>query len=177
MIEPLVHLAYAPRGPGLLYALLWFAEGPHVYGWFIGERDGEYLASYFMLQDHYTTRTTQVYRSAEDDVHGPWLECRGGRDVPLTQSPVSEALRHELARLQDAFIRQWLFFRDDPQAQDQARELNARELAVRHVNIHPSRLGKLHTAAAVWRYDEPGADLNVPATLATRWPLEHRTTE
>jgi hypothetical protein len=177
MTEAHAHLAYAPRGPGLLYALLWFAEGPHVYGWFIGEQNGEYVASYFMLQDHYSARASQLYRSAEDDVHGRWLDCRDGREMPLTQSPVPEALRHELARLQDAFIRHWLFFRDDPHAQDEARELNARELAVGRVNIHPARLGKLHTAAAVWRYDAPGADLNVPATLAMRWPLEHRTAD
>ena len=174
MIEPIVHLAYAPRGAGLLYAVLWFAEGPHVYGWFIGERNGEHLASYFMLQDHYSTRPTQLLRSAQDDVHGPWLECRGDHDVPLTSSPVPEALRHELSRLQDAFIRRWLCFRDDPQAQGEVRELNARELAVGHVNVLPARLGKLRTGAAVWRYDEPGADLNVPEALSLRWPLEHR---
>ena len=95
-------------------------------------------------------------------------ELRPGR------SPVPEALRHELARLQDALVRRWLCFRDEPDVQDEVRELNARELAVGHVSVRPARLGKLHTGAAVWRYDEPGADFNVPDALSLRWPLEHR---
>ena len=85
-----------------------------------------------------------------------------------------QALRHDLSRLQDEFIRHWLFFAREPGTEDEAKALNARELAVRHVNIRPSHLNRLRTGAAVWRYDSPGADLNVLAHLSQHWPLEHR---
>ena len=174
MIEPHVHLAYAPRGAGLLYAVMWFTDGADVYGWFIGERDGEYLASYFILQDYHSRQSTRCFRSLEDDVNGGWLECRWGREQPVDHSPVPEPMRHEMARLQDEFIRHWLFFRDDPTQHDEARALNARELSVRHVNIRASRLNKLKTGAAVWTYDSAGADVNVLVHLSRHWPLEHR---
>ena len=40
MIEAHAHLAYAPRGAGLLYAVLWFGDGPSIYGGYVGLRDG-----------------------------------------------------------------------------------------------------------------------------------------
>jgi hypothetical protein len=176
MIEPHVHLGYAPRGPGLLYALLHFSDGADVYGWFIGGRDGEFIASYFMLQDYHAARETVFYRSAEDDVHGAWLLVEPRRSSPQPQVPVPEPLRHELSRLQSEFTRHWLFFGDDPdpQARAEARALNERELSVRRVNIQASRLSKLRKAPAVWRYDSPNADVNVLVYLSQRWPLDHQ---
>ena len=175
MIEAHAHLAYAPRGAGLLYAVLWFGDGPSVYGWYIGSRDGMPEASYFVLPDYYAAKPAVLYRSVEDDLRGPWLQVtkRGESELPHPP-PVPEALCHELARLQDEFIRHWLFFDDDPDSETQARALNARELSVRHVNIKPSRLGKLRTAPAVWRYDAPGADQNVLVHLSQRWPLDEQ---
>ena len=73
MIEAHAHLAYAPRGAGLLYAMLWFADGPSIYGWSIGSRDGILEASYFVLPDYYAVTPTVLCRSVEDDFHGPWV--------------------------------------------------------------------------------------------------------
>jgi hypothetical protein len=174
MIEANAHLAYAPRGAGLLYAVLWFAEGPSVYGWYIGSRDGVPEASYFVLPDYYAAKPDVLYRSVEDDLSGPWVEVAGRGESKLPRPPVPEALCHELARLQDEFIHHWLFFDDDVDGEAQARALNARELPVRHVNIKASRLGKLHTAPAVWHYDAAGADRNVLVHLSQRWPLDER---
>ncbi len=174
MIEANAHLAFAPRGAGLLYAVLWFAEGPNVYGWYIGSRDGVPEASYFVLPDHYTTKPDVLHRSLEDDPYGSWVEVTARGQVELAHAPVPQALCHELARMQDEFIRHWLFFDDDPDSEAQARALSERELPVRHVNIKASRLGKLHTSAAVWRYDTPGADQNVLVNLSQRWPLDER---
>jgi hypothetical protein len=174
------HLAYAPRGPGLLYAVTWFSDGDDVYGWFIGARDGGHLASYFMLQDYYSTRDTAFHRSVEDDVLGKWLRVhddRRGGTVHADAPPVPEALRHELNRLQDQFVRHWLFFDDDPAAQAEAEALRARELPVRHVNVRADRLDKFRTAAAVWRYDAPAADRNVLLYLSKRWPLDFSAEE
>lgn len=175
MIEAHAHLAYAPRGAGLLYAVLWFGAGPNIYGWYIGSRDGVHEASYFVLPDYYTVNPDVLYRSLENDLHGPWMQVteRGESELPHPP-PVPQALCHDLARLQDEFIRHWLFFEGDPDSETQAQALNARELPVRHVNIKAARLGKLRTAPAVWRYDAPGADQNVLVHLSRRWPLDER---
>ena len=173
MIEAHSHLAYAPRAAGLLYGVLWFRVGPSIYGWYIGLRDGVSEASYFTLLDYYAVTPAVLYRSIEDELHGPSVQVtdRGESELPHPP-PVPQVLCHDLARLQDEFIRHWLFFNDDPDSKTQARALRERQLSVRHVNIKPSRLGKLQTAPAVWRYDAPGADLNVLVYLSRRWPLD-----
>ncbi|HUG26353.1 hypothetical protein [Piscinibacter sp.] len=173
MSQAQVHLAYAPRGVGLLYAVMWFAVGDHVYGWCIGSKDGGHLAFYFMLQDYFAHGETHLYRSVEDDVYGAWVEARPAGDMVLPHPPpVPEAVCHELNRLQDQFVRHWLFFDDDPLVDDEAQAMRARELSVRHVNIRASRLDKLATAAAVWRFNSPDADAQVLDFLSRRWPLD-----
>ena len=157
--------------------MLWFDHGPSVYGWYIGSRDGVPEASYFVLPDYYAVGPAVLYRSVQDDLHGPWVQITERADSELPHPPpVPQALCHELARLQGEFIRHWLFFDDDPDGETQARALNARELPVRHVNIKASRLGKLRTAPAVWRYDAPGADQNVLVHRSQRWPLDEQLT-
>ena len=178
MVQAHAHLGYAPRGVGLLYAVFWFAHGDDVLGWFIGARNGEPRAAYFVLPDYYSSGRTSLLRSVQDDMYGPWVEAQPDGDLPLPHPPpLPEALCHELVRLQDQFIRHWLFFADDPETHDEAEAVAARELAVGAVGIRPARLGKLRTAAAVWRYDAPGADLNVLIELSKRWPLDHRVDE
>ena len=175
MIEAKTHLAYAPRGAGLLYAVLWFADEPTIYGWYIGSRDGVHEASFFVLPDYYAANPNVLYRSVEDDLYGPWVQVtdRGESELPHPP-PVPQELRHELARLQDGFIRHWLFYDDDPGSEAEAHALKVRELSVRHVNIKASRLNKLRISPAVWRYDAPGADQNVLVRLSQRWPLDER---
>ncbi|MCW5657250.1 MAG: hypothetical protein KIT60_06080 [Burkholderiaceae bacterium] len=173
MSQAHTHFAYAPRGVGVLYAVMWFAEGDHVYGWFIGARNGGHLASYFMLQDYYAARDTAFFRSAQDDVSGDWILVHEHGAPVSHSSPVPETVRHELSRLQDRFVRHWLFFDDDAQSRAEAEALRARELPVRHINMRPDRLEKFRTAAAVWHYDSPEADRNVLAWLSKRWPLDY----
>jgi hypothetical protein len=174
MSQAHTHFAYAPRGVGVLYAVMWFADGDNVYGWFIGAKNGGHLASYFMLQDYYAVRDTAFYRSMQDDVIGDWAAVRDGRERMLPHSPpVPEPVRHELSRLQDRFVHHWLFFDDDAASREEAEALRARELAVRHVNIRSARLDKFRTAPAVWHYDSPEADRNVLVWLSKRWPLDY----
>jgi hypothetical protein len=177
MIESRVHLAYAPRGAGVLYAVLWFAQARDVYGWYIGSRGGAPEASYFMLPGYYSERGGMLYRSLQDDPYGPWVEVRAGRIAPLPHPPVPEPLVHDLARLQDEFVRHWLFFDDEPGNAAEVRALAEQRLPLRHVNIRAARLGKLHTAPAVWRYDAPGTDRNVLVALSQCWPLDEHLTE
>ena len=157
--------------------MLWFAVGPSIYGWYIGLRDGLREASYFTLLDYYAVKPAALYRSVEDELHWPWVQIaeqgEGGLPHPHPP-PMPQVLCHELVRLQDEFIRHWLFFDDDPDSETQACALHERQLSVRHVNIKPSRLGKLRIARAVWRYDAPGADLNVLVHLSQRWPLDEQ---
>lgn len=175
MVEPHVHLAYAPRGPGLLYAVLQFHRAGAMYGWFVGSRDGEFVASYFALLDYYRPCDSAFYRSATDDVRGPWLQVTAGVESPA-EAPLSEDMRRELARLQHEFIHHWLFFADDPapEARAEAAALGELGLPVRGANIRAARLNKLRTAPAVWRYDSPTADINVLVELSQRWPLDER---
>lgn len=174
MIESHVHLAYAPRGAGLLYAVMWFAQRGDVYGWYVGMRDGVDECSYFLLPANPDGRADVLYRSLEDDVRGRWVALnRHGRGEP-EDSPVPEALRPELSRLQQQFISGWLFFLGDPGTEDEARALNARGLPARHVNIQADRIGRLSTGPVIWRYDSPGTGTETLARLARLWPLDER---
>ncbi|HET9643016.1 MAG TPA: hypothetical protein VFP68_06600 [Burkholderiaceae bacterium] len=176
MIEPHVHIAYAPHGAGVLHAVLWFAEGRDIYGWYAGTRDGDTHASYFMLPNYYADQPDILYRSVQDDVYGHWVEvgAHGATQFPHPP-PVAETLCHELARMQDEFVRHWLFFDDDPDADHEAHALREQRLTVRHLNIRAERLGRLDTLSSVWRYDSPGADRNVLIHLSRRWQLEELT--
>ena len=75
MSQPHAHLAYAPRGAGLLYAVMWIAVEDDIYGWFIGSKDGETLASYFMLQDYYAGPVVSQTVGPRPPYHG--LEREG----------------------------------------------------------------------------------------------------
>lgn len=175
MKESKVHLAYAPRGAGLLYGVLWFADGDDIYGWFIGTRDGVHEASYFVMPRYYADTETLLLRSVEDEIDGPWVQVGERGETPLAHAPpVPQALRPELSRLQDEFIRHWLFFDTDPQADAERHALADVPLPMRRVNVRAVRLGKFQVAPAVWRFDTPGADLNVLARLSQRWPLDER---
>lgn len=174
MIEPQVHIAYAPRGAGVLCAACWFSQGEHVYGWFTGARGYEHPAHFFMLESYFSTGEPVCHRSADDDVRGQWMTVSiDGEPLVERHGPVPEPLCHELEQVQDRFAREWLFFRDDPAHTHEAAVLRARELPVMGVNLHPKKLNKLHTDAPVWSYTSPGADLNVIGFLSRRWPLDY----
>jgi len=175
MREPWVHLAYAPRGAGLLCALFWFAADDHVYGWFTGAKAHEQVKSFFMLEDYYSKRQTVCYRSAQDDPYGDWLVCSTEKESRIDRPiPVSTELCHELGRMQDAFVREWLLFEGGQDYERQAEALHARGLPALAANIRPSRIDKLATSKPVWTYSSPGADAHVVAFLAKRWPLDYR---
>ncbi len=174
MIEPSVHIAYAPRGAGLLCALFWFAEREHVYGWYTGAADHSHPAQFFMLENYYAARDTNCYLSADNDVRGDWLEIEPGRshmiDKPI---PVPEVQCHELERLQQAFAQEWLFYASEPADSREADALHARELPVLAVNVRAAKLGKLVTDSPVWTYTTPEADQRVIEFLARHWSLDY----
>ena len=173
MIEPTVHLAYAPRGAGLLCALFWFTKDDHVYGWFTGAKAHEFPAAFFMLEHYYSTRETVCYRSAQNDVYGNWLVATTARASPIDRPvPVPEPLCHQLERMQDAFVREWLFAAD-AEHEPEAAALRARELPLAALNIRPAKLNKLAAGAPTWTYSSSGADAHIVLYLSRRWPLDY----
>ncbi|MGZ3268560.1 MAG: hypothetical protein ACXU7X_10125 [Croceibacterium sp.] len=175
MAQAHTHLGFAPRGAGLLYAVLWLEHEKDILGWLIGDKDGESVAAYFVLHDYYEPGRPQFLHTLQDSVYGPWVEATSSGDAPRPQpAALSEAICHELQQLQQEFCRHWLFFRDDPGVGAEAEAFAARELAVRRVNIRPNRLDKFRHGAAVWRYDAPGADVHILERLSRLWPLDYR---
>ena len=175
MAQAHVHLGYSPRGVGLLYAMLWREHENDILGWLIGDKDGEPIACYFLLQGYYEAGSPRFLRTLQDDVYGPWVEATSSGDAPRPLPDVlSEPICHELLQLQQQLCRHWLFFSEEPGVEAEAAALAARELAVRRVNVRAKRLDKFRHGAAVWRYDAPGADVHVLNRLSRRWPLDYR---
>ena len=174
MIEPHAYVAYAPGGSGILCALFWFVHTDDVYGWFIGASAHEYPARFFMLEDYYSKRETQCYISAGDDLHGKWMHETGRGESTMDRPvPVPPDLCPELDRLQDAFVREWLFNQGDERFAREAPLLEKRGLPVLAINIRASKIDKLSSGGPVWTYCTPGADVRMVAYLSARWGLDY----
>jgi hypothetical protein len=174
-MEPCVHIAYAPRGAGVLGAVLWFEQRNDVFGWFTGAKAYEHPAAFFMLAGYHFGSEPTCYRSAQNDVYGGWLAATQAGERPIDPpSPLPDAVGHELERLQDAFVREWLIYDDAAADRSEIARLHDLSLPVLDLNIRASKITKLRTDAAVWTYSSPGADLNGVRFLAARWPLDYR---
>lgn len=174
MIEPQTFLLYAPRGPGIMCALLYFVNHRDILGWYTGSSDGEFPARYFMLDRYFDPADTRFLVSAANDVRGSWLSRSESGESSLAECPVPEAVRHDLGRVQNAFVREWLFYPDDRDAAADVKAYADRELSVQPVNIRAHKLNKLHTGAALWRYASHNFDSNVLDFLMEYWTLDHR---
>lgn len=161
MKDPEVFLAYAPRGPGLRCALFYVGEGADVYGWFTGLReDGAVASCYFLLEDFYRTAPTRYDAVHEGELHSHWS--------------LDEARRHDLARLREAFAREWLVYPDAPEAARELAAYDEAELGVGSLLVRFERLGKFSTAQPNWTYYSAGFEGPVLRSLAKRWPLDYQ---
>lgn len=161
MQTPNIFIAYAPAGPGLQCALAYLASQNDVYGWFIGAcPDGETVRRYFLLEDFYSPRPTRYEAVSDADLHSDWS--------------LGEEQRHELARMQEAFAREWLVFRDDPRAAAELAAYAEAGYAAGDVLVRFERLGKFHTEHPVWTYYSHDFEHAVLRELARHWPLEYR---
>ena len=161
MRTPNVFLAYAPRGAGLRCALAYLASERDVYGWFIGQRPDASLASaFFLLEDFYSSRETR-YEAVEDaSLHSAWA--------------LDEARRHEAARMQETFSREWLFYADDPRAAAELQAYAEAELSAGGaVNVRIERLAKFSRLQPNWTFYSAGFERPVLHFLAKRWPLDY----
>jgi len=161
MQTPNVFLAYAPRGPGLRCALAYLASERDAYGWFVGPRDDISVAScFFLLEEFYNNRLTRYEAVNQSELHAAWS--------------LDDGRRHQLAQMQEAFGREWLFYRDDLRAVTELQAYAEAELASGEVNVRFKRLAKFSKVQPNWTYYSPRFERLVLNYLAKRWPLEYR---
>jgi hypothetical protein len=172
-MQPHVHLAYAPRGAGVASALFCVTAGEHVYGWYTGARDHGCEAAFFALEHYYSTHATTFCRSLANDVYGAWV-LDYAPVVTDIRCPVPDAVCHELERLQEAFVREWLFYPAEPGDAPAAAAYRDLGLPVGPVNVRAEQLSRFDQSQPTWVYASPGIDLNIVATLRTSWPLDDR---
>jgi hypothetical protein len=164
-------LRYAPRGPGLTAAVLYLIVGEHVYGWYTGAVGQSFAAAFFALEHFYSRHPTRFLRSVEDDLYGPWVE-HPSPEVIEARNPVPDTVAHELARLQSAFVDEWLFFADAPEARRDIEAYERLGLPVRDVNIQSRQFERFDRSQPIWRFTLPGTDLNLIEYLARCWTLD-----
>jgi hypothetical protein len=167
-------LAYAPRGPGLLCALVCYNSGADVYGWWIGCRGHETLSAYFKLEAFYSKDDTLFTATEGSDIYGGWrLVYSKSKQKLIDPIDVENEVAHKLDELQDAFVREWLWFREEEGALAEEAEYQRAELAVRHANIRFRRLNKLNKDQVVWTFRSHDFDPKVQEYLQARWPLDY----
>jgi hypothetical protein len=160
MHTPNVFLAYAPRGAGLRCAVAYVASGRDAYGWYTGPCLDLSLASrYFLLEDFYRATPTRYEEVDQLGLHSAWS--------------LDEPRRHELARLQETFAREWLCYRSDPSAAaDFVAYANA-ELAIGEVSVRFGRLALFSKLQPNWTYYSRWFEYGMLRHLAKRWRLEY----
>ena len=141
MTEHEAFLAYAPRGPGLLCAVVYLTAGDAVCGWWTGFSDYRYLPAYFKLDRFYSTQDISLFATEGSDLYGGW-RYDYSRSHPAVEPPiqVEDALAHRLAQLQELFFDEWLFDRSAPHVDDELAAYAQNELAIQDVSIRHKRL-------------------------------------
>ena len=162
MHTPEIFIAYAPRGAGLRCAVAYLSAGRDVFGWYTGPRFDAAIASrFFLLEHYYADRETRDESVDLADLHSAWS--------------LDEARRHELARVQEMFAHEWLFYVDDARAVAEREAYADAELAAGGaVGVRFERLGKFSRLQPNWTYYTPHFEHSVLRHLAGRWPLEYR---
>ena len=119
MKTPNIFIAYTPRGVGLRCAVAYLAGERDVYGWYTGPReDAGVAAAFFLIEDFYTKRPARYDAVDPAELHSRWS--------------LDEARRHDLARMQEAFAHEWLFYRDDPRAAARSPGRSGIRAALKH---------------------------------------------
>ena len=165
-------IAYAPRGAGLLCAIVYAELGDNVVGWFSGSRGYQTVSAFFLLRDFYSVGETVFSATEGMDLRGGW-KYDYSSDQPELERPVAldDELAGPLDAMQGKFAGEWLFYPDDPTAAIQIQAYQELGLPLQTVNVQAKKLNKLDQKAAVWRYYSPafrGPVLNISATIG-RW--------
>jgi hypothetical protein len=160
MHTPEIFIACAPHGAGLRCAVAYLSAERDVFGWYTGPRPDTHLASRcFLLEDYYTGRETRCESVDLADLHSVWS--------------LEEARRHELARMQEMFAREWLWYAGDARAAAEQQAYDDAQLAPGGAaGVRFERLGKFSQLQPNWTYYTPRFEHSVLRHLAKRWPLE-----
>lgn len=170
---PRYFVAFAPYGVGVLCALFYFETCSDVYGWWIGARDSEYESAYFKLEDYFTTRPTRVYATEGNDLYGGWRFLYSAPQIMLDKPlPVDSDIVHELDRVQNMFVTEWLFFDDSPAALER-ESYDKMRFPVRYVNIRFAGINRMDRHEPVWLYRSRDLASGVLDSLAQHWPLDY----
>jgi len=174
MKEPQVYLACAPKGLGLICGLMLIAGDSDVYGWYTGAANGKFPMSFFMLEDFYSLHGTVFYRSLQNDVYGDWALVQSEAEVKIDKPiPLPEDMCHELERIQDMFVREWLFCANDPESTPHIHWYREHGLLMQQVNLRQDTLNKLDQSDTVWTYKKPLLDMNIISFLEQHWALDY----
>lgn len=138
MQVPRVFVAQS-KEQGLQCAIAYLESGSDAYGWYIGRRhDGSYASAYFLIENLFAEARPRYEKVDDASLHSHWS--------------LDEARRHELARMQDVFAREWL------------------EFGAGTVGVRPGQLGKLAEGTFYSRdFERPVLNF-----LSGHWPLEYR---
>lgn len=173
MQTPQVFIAYTPRGAGLSCALAYRRTPRDVCGWFIGARNGDSVANYFLIDDF--EHPSQTRFLATGDPFLGWTNEYAPAALALDPpARLADALCHELVRLQDAFRHEWLCYRSDPAAVAEFDHYAQGELAAGDVAIRFHRLARFSRLEPTWTFYSPKCENPVVGYLLRHGPLDYR---
>lgn len=174
--DPQCFIAYAPRGVGLLCAVVYSVRENDVRGWWVGAVISEYQTGYFLLENYFSRKESAFYATRGGDLYGGWAYDFDAKPAELDKSVAAgDAMCHELEHMQFVFTQEWLSFAGDPDFEQEMARYRDAELAHQAINVKFHRLGKLNKGEPVWTYRSPGLDLNIIKQLMRGWPLDCRS--
>jgi hypothetical protein len=160
MRDPQVFFAYAPRRAGLRCALGYLEEGHDVYGWFAGPRHDKSLASRYFLLENFHANVRTRYEDVDQ--------------ADLRHWSLADSRRRDLAVMQEALVREWLFYRNEPRATAELLAYCEAELAAGDLNLRFEKLAQLFKRQPNWTYYSPRFERRVLRALSRCWPLDYR---
>jgi hypothetical protein len=168
-------MAYAPRGAGLLCAVVYAERGDDVFGWFGGSRGYQTVSAFFLLRDFFSLGETVFSATEGMDLRGGWKYDYSSSEPELAR-PVAldDDLARQLDTMQGKFAGEWLFYPDDPAAAVQIEAYKELGLPVQTVNVQAKKLNKFDQKDVVWRYYSAAFRGPVLQYLSPRWPLDYR---
>lgn len=167
-MQPKINIHYTIGQLGSVAALFYIASEADVYGWHIHAQGHYFSASFFMIENFYTNRSTLLYRSLEDDVYGPWITDFPPADNEI-RCPLPEPVRHELERIESKFVEEWLFFENDPGSAPELAAYKSQRLPIHAVNVKSRKINRLEKKKVDWGHSTPDIDANILDFLQKYW--------
>jgi len=167
-------IVYAPYGADLMCALFYICRGADVFGWWIGKCGPDLPSAYFKLENFFTSKPTRFYATDGMDLYGGLRLLYSARQPALDKPvPLEDEVCHELDRLQNLFVAEWLVFEDGADIEAEREAYHELGLPLGHVGVRSKRLGKLDESDSVWSYRSHDFDLQVLDYLERYWPLDY----